>query len=191
MTDKLDDSEPPLASASERALAEALAAAFSPREIDPRRHAEILALALEDPLAPATEDEMRASERLRLALDASDDQHPAAALAQALTAAANPAPLSTAAERRVLARTVRRKPNVVYVTFGALALAAAAAFALFVARPSDRSVEGSASLVSSRSTQALFHEPFEPGQASARMDRIASARERDARENRYALWGVR
>jgi hypothetical protein len=38
----------------------------------------------------------------------------------------------------------------------------------------------------SRSTQPLFKQPFKPGDAAARIDRIAMARERDYRENRFA-----
>jgi hypothetical protein len=88
-------------------------------------------------------------------------------------------------------RAARRRPNLVFVTFGGLGLAVAAAFALFVARASDPAREAPPALARSRTTQALFREPFEPNRTSERIDRIAEARERDARENRYALWGVR
>jgi hypothetical protein len=57
-------------------------------------------------------------------------------------------------------------------------------------RPSDTPLPVAA-FVGSRSTQDLFSEPFTPGQSSARIDRIASARGRDLRENRYAAWGLR
>jgi hypothetical protein len=77
----------------------------------------------------------------------------------------------------------------VFVTFGALALAAAAGFALLLAHPAATTNEPV--LARSRSTRDLFREPFEAGRTTERIDRIASARERDARENRYALWGVR
>lgn len=181
----------PLEPGAEAALAAALRAAYAPSELDPARHAEILRAALEDPFAPASEAELRESERLRQALESGDEAHPDAALARALAAAQNPAEFSRASAERVAARTTSRRPNVVYVTFGALALAAAAAFALVVARPSVNPPEPSAALVPSRTTEALFHEAFVTGAASERIDRIASARERDARENRYALWGVR
>jgi hypothetical protein len=188
--EELDAGTPPLDAREEAALATALRAAFAPGELAPARHAEILRAALEDPLAPASEDELRESERLRLALERRDDGHPDAALARALAAAARPTELARATAERAARRVGPRRPNVVYVTFGALALAAAAAFALFVARP-DRGAEPSAALVPSRTTEPLFHEAFATGAASERIDRIASARERDARENRYALWGVR
>ncbi len=45
-------------------------------------------------------------------------------------------------------------------------------------------------LAQSRSTAPLF-QADSAGAASSRIDRIASARSRDLRDNRYALWGVR
>jgi hypothetical protein len=42
----------------------------------------------------------------------------------------------------------------------------------------------------SRSTAALFSERFAPGHATERIDRIAVARERELRKNRFASWGV-
>lgn len=189
--DALDDDLPPLEPREEAALAEALRRAYAPRELDPTRHAEILRAALEDPFAPATEDELRESERLRQALEHGDDAHPDASLARALASALRPAELPRAAAERAVQRVKPRGPNVVYVTFGALALAAAAAFALFVARPGGDATPANAALVPSRTTEPLFHEAFVTGASSERIDRIASARERDARENRYALWGVR
>jgi hypothetical protein len=44
--------------------------------------------------------------------------------------------------------------------------------------------------VQSRSTAPLFRVGSE-GATSSRIDRIASARSRDLRDNRYAQWGVR
>lgn len=181
--------EAPLEPAAENALVQALRAAYAPAPLAPARHAELLALALEDPFAPPNEEEARASERLRQALDRGDDTHEAAVLARALRAAVNPTPLPPAAERRA-ARATAPRASVVYVAFGAVALAVAAGFALFLARPSVPA-ESAAELVPSRSTQELFREPFATGEASARIDRIALARERDARENRYSAWGVR
>jgi hypothetical protein len=194
MTDSLPDAfesaESDLDSAEETALGRALRAAYASGKIEPARHARILSAALEDPFAPAGEDELRASERLRQALEAGDERHADAALARALAVAVNPKSPRPAVTERLAERAVTRKPNVLYVTFGALALAAAAGFALVVSRP-DGVAERHAVLVPSRTTEALFHEAFVTGQATERIDRIASARERDARENRYALWGVR
>lgn len=175
--------------AAEDALARLLRAAYAPAELDARRHAAILATALEDPFAAPSEDELRESERLRRALEEGDESHPAAALARALGSAVKPEALPRATAERLASRTTRAKPNVVFVTFGALALAAAAAFVVFVTRPAGAPLEPA--LARSRTTQELFHEPFEAGRTSERIDRIATARERDARENRYALWGVR
>ena len=94
-------------------------------------------------------------------------------------------------------------------SIGAVALVAAAASALLVfgglrgerkGAPAAMSPESTpaapelaaAPLLRSRSTQDLFPEPFPRGErASRRVDRIASARARDLRENRFAEWGVR
>jgi hypothetical protein len=183
------EAEAPLDSAEEARLGAALRAAYAPVEIDAVRHAEILHLALEDPFAPASEDELRASERLRRALEDGDAGNADAALARALGAAMNPSSLPNAAAARLASRAARSKPNVVFVTFGAIALAAAAGFALLLAHP--KATPNEPVLARSRTTQDLFREPFEAGRTTERIDRIASARERDARENRYALWGVR
>jgi len=186
-----DSAEPWLDTDTETALAEALRAAFAPAELLPARHAQILAAALEDPFAAPTQEEVRESERLRHALESDDDAHAGAALARALAAAARPAPLSEPRARRVAERAVRSRTNVVFVAFGAAALAAAAAFALFLARPTLEAQGDRPALARSRSTAELFHERFEPGQATARIDRIVSLRERELRDNQYALWGVR
>jgi len=190
LADELDDGTPPLDPAEEAALARALRSAYAPAELAPARHAELLRAALEDPFAPPSEDELRESERLRQALDHGDDTHPDAALARALSHALRPAELPRTTAERAALRVKARGPSVIYVTFGALALAAAAAFALFVVRPGSDAPTTTAALVPSRTTEPLFHEAFASGASSERIDRIASARERDARENRYALWGV-
>jgi hypothetical protein len=183
------DAEAPLEPAEEAALAQALRAAYAPPELDRERHAELLRMALEDPFAPASDEELRESERLRRALDDGGDDHPGAVLARALAAAVSPTALPEPTAERIASRATRTKPNVVFVTFGALALAAAAGFALLVARPGGHANEPPG-LARSRTTQTLFREPFEAGRTTERIDRIASAREHDARENRYALWGV-
>jgi len=188
--DELDDA-PLLEPAAEAALAEALRSAYAPSELDRARHRAILEAALEDPLAPPTEDELRESERLRQALETGDDEHAGAALARALRAAASAEALAPERIRHVAERALPRKPNVVFVTFGAVALAAAAAFALLVAHPRAAKTSAPVALARSRSTADLFSERFEPGQASARIDRIASSREREWRDNQYALWGLK
>lgn len=207
---------PVLDPADENALAEALRAAYAPAALSHERHAALLAFALEDPLSPASADELRESERLRQALESGDDSHADAALARALRTALSPAPLAADARERAEASVRSEAPappaaspavreprsNLVFVSFGALALAAAAGFALMLARPNSEPTPSAAvaaasavtrvpELLQSRTTGELFHERFEAGATTARIDRITSARARDLRENRYALWGVR
>jgi len=201
VTPEIDDPDrdgpfEPLDPEAERALAEALRAAFDPEPIDPERHRQILELSLEDPFAPASDDELRESARLRRALDQDDLGHPDAALARALRNAVEPSALRPRAlpEAGEKPGAERSRGRVVYATFGAVALAAAAAFALFISRPSgapDAALAARSKLVASRPTGELFAERFEPGAATERIDRIALARQRDLRDNRYALWGVR
>jgi hypothetical protein len=179
----------PLDPATERALAEALRSAWSPAPLDPAVHRRILEAALEDPFAEASEEEARESARLRRALDGDDTTHPDVELARALRSAVNPAP-----GKPVAVPFPRSTARVVYATFGALALAAAAGFALLVARPQQGSPSTSAALRplhASRPTGELFAERFKTGRTTDRIDRIATAREHDLRENRYAMWGVR
>jgi hypothetical protein len=200
-----DDQEPFLPPEEETELLARLRAAFRPSELDPEVHEQLLAVALEDPFAPASEAELLESQRLRQALE-EGSSHPDAEVLRALGAPF--AALDEAALERALSAAERapqstRPPrrNVVYLVFGAgsAALAAAAAFALLFAG-SPRSEPSSASsavvapkLVQARSTADLFdeHERFETSGTTARMDRIASARSRDLRDNRYAAWGVR
>jgi hypothetical protein len=189
-------SEPELDDATERALGEALRCAWAPGEIDPRRHSEILEQALVDPFAPPSAEEARESERLRQALEAGDEAHPDVRLLHALSAATRAAgPASPPAPARARASLPVRRPsktNVVFASFGAAALAAAAAFALVAGGGAERAAAPSAErLVPSRSTAALFEREFEAGKTTERIDRIASARAHDLRENRYALWGAR
>ena len=220
--DPLLDLGPPLPvldPADEAELAEALRAAYAPAALSPARHAALLAFALEDPLAPASADELRESERLRHALEGGDDSHADVALARALRSALSPPTLAAEARQRAEASVrsdgdapasapaspkgaAEPRRNVVFVTFGAVALAAAAGFALMLTQPHDEppasaalaiasAVAPARELLQSRTTGELFHERFEAGATTARIDLITSARERDLRENRYALWGVR
>ncbi|HEX6767066.1 MAG TPA: hypothetical protein VF103_16330 [Polyangiaceae bacterium] len=188
--------EPELDEASERALGEALRSAWAPAPIDPRRHAELLEQALIDPFAPASEEEARESERLRQALETGDESHADVRLLRALAAADRPLPLSPEASAKAGAEPERAKrssgTNVVYVTFGVAVLAAAAAFTLVVgggfgAAPAAKAER----LVPSRSTTDLFEHEFAQGETTDRIDRIASSRAHDLRENRYLMWGAR
>jgi hypothetical protein len=189
-------SEPELTLAAKNELAEALRAAWDPAPIDAQRHAELLEQALIDPFAPASEEEARESERLRQALDAGDESHPDVRLLRALSAARDPSPLAPDAReraRRSVAKSASpSKSNVVFVTFGAAALAAAAIFALYIGAGMNAARPPSAErLAPSRSTAELFEGEFEQGETTERIDRIASARAHDLRENRYLMWGAR
>jgi hypothetical protein len=157
-----------------------------------------------DPDAAATEDELARAEALRDALDDASQSSEDAELLRALALAESPRPLAEAAQDALVAnalkgmdaRQARAKSDqrgvVVRVTFGAAALVAAAAAVVLVVGRSG-SLDGGATpeLAHVRSTQALFDQPFERGQASARADRIAVARTADLRQNRFARWGVK
>jgi hypothetical protein len=190
----------------------ALEAAWRPSELDPAVGERLIEMALEDPLAPPSEEELIESARLRDALDQGTPDADAALL-RALGApfAAQPAPApETAAVERALQTALAAQPepaqpvepaqparrsNVVYAVFGAggALLAAAAAAVLFVGtmRSSAPAPAQAAAYAEPRSTASLFTDRFETGDTTARMDVIASARSRDLRDNRYAAWGVR
>ncbi len=201
MTELEPDDLPELGDAEEQRLVELLRSAYAPRNIDAARHERLLQAALEDPFAPASAEELVESERLRDALDGKGD-HADAALARALSAAFAPSREPPAISPRLSAaplsaRTPARS-NVRYLRFagGATALLAAAAAVLLLVSQGPRSMPQSApdlpalALAQSRSTAPLFQAAI-AGAASSRIDRIASARGRELRDNRYALWGVR
>jgi hypothetical protein len=83
------------------------------------------------------------------------------------------------------------RARVVRIAFGFVSggLALAASIVLVVTSAPVHGTE--APLAKARSTQPLFSEPFKPGETSARIDRIASARASDFRDNRFTKWGVR
>lgn len=193
-----DDERPILSPEEEAEVRAMLEAALRPAELDEEVHERLLSYALEDPLAPPTDAELAEASRLREALATGADH----ADADLLRAAAAPfhGGGDAAAERALAIAEQASSPrrNVVYVLFGAAsaAVAAAAAISLLVGtpRPEPGPTASSApgrELVRPRSTAPLFDEPFATGDTSARMDRIASARSRDLRDNRYASWGVR
>ena len=86
---------------------------------------------------------------------------------------------------------MKRRATVVRVAFGFVAggLALAASVVLVVTSAPGPGAE--APLAKARTTQPLFSEPFKAGETSARIDRIASARAADFRDNRFTKWGVR
>ena len=186
---------------TESQLTAALQAAWAPRPLDPALNELLIEAALEDPLAPPSELELVESQRLRDALEGKGE-HPDAVLARALQTANTPTPLA-AGRADQLARNAaapRRSGNVIFVAFGAAAAAvtAAAAAAMLFLTPVSRDEPAASAVtvpnptfVQSRSTAALFHEKFATEETSGRIDRIAAARARELRQNRYAQWGVR
>jgi hypothetical protein len=154
-----------------------------------------------DPDAPATDEELAESAKLRDALEDASCPNDDAALARAVSSAWSPRDLPADAHRKLVEQALvrhdarRRRNRVVRVSFGASAvLALAAAILLYVRsdRPPPDTVHVVATMAVSRSTQALFPDRFAPsGGESARIDRIAMARAADLRDNEFAKWGVR
>lgn len=180
-------------------LARSLRAAYVP---DALEEAELRSLVLAA-LDPA---EVEAARALRDSLQDASIPSAGAELARALGAAWAPKEISEQEHRAIVAKALegmpKREPARVValgrarsvriaaaVVTGGLALAASVFFLLQpkALQPSP----GEAPLARARSTQPLFGEPFKPGEASARIDRIASARASDYRDNRFAKWGVR
>jgi hypothetical protein len=153
--------------------------------------------------SPPTAEEIAEAEALRAALADPSHAHAAADFARSVALAHAPPELSRQAHRAILERSIvrgevrrerqkARATRSLFVIAGGLAMAAA--IAIVVTRTMDASPPEAAMepLVPARSTQALFHEPFaRQGGESARIDRIASARASDLRDNRFAAWGVR
>lgn len=142
--------------------------------------------------APPTPEELLEAERLRASLDRGENT-----LADAIRAAHSPAPLSPETndaliDAAVAALPQRKRSNVIRVAFGAATVLAAAAAAVAVVATRSLQPSQSEALSRSRSTEELFDQPFpREGGTSSRIDRIASARQRDLRKNQYARWGVK
>lgn len=198
LRDALEDPSIPSADAD---LANALRAAWSPDALA-TDELEALVTAAVDPAAQA------GAAAVARALEGEAPATPEAELAVALRHAWSPATLEEAEHAAIVQRAVgsaaassggatppasSAKPRnvVVRVVFGAsaTALALAASVALFV--NIQHAESPAAPLARARSTQPLFDEPFRPGEASARIDRIALARASDLRENRFSRWGVK
>jgi hypothetical protein len=196
-----DEDISPLPPEEESAWLGALEAALRPGELARSVNERLIAMALEDPLAPASPDELIESERLRSALDegtAHEDQALLAGLRATLDSAEADASVERALDKALPDASAasgrnKRGGSVIYAVFGAggvLAAAAAAVLLVAQARAPEPAVMVDA-YATPRSTEALFSEPFETGATTARVDLIASARSRDLRDNRYAAWGVR
>lgn len=163
-----------------------------------------------DPDAPATDEELREAAALRDALGDPTRAHDGAALARAVVLAHAPAsrPLDAAEHEAIVQqalggegvvslavarerRTRRTRQTLLAAGVSALALAAAVLVFRDGAPEPVAALDAQAPL-RARSSQPLFHEPFAPrGGASARVDRIASARAGDLRENMFSRWDVR
>lgn len=206
---RADEEEPLLPDEQVSELLTALEAALRPGELGASLNERLIELALEDPSAPASEEELAEAERLRDALDRGAPHQDTATLAALRAAFAAPAasePRIESAVDQAVDVALRSTPvaadepaqprsNVVYAVFGAASavLAAAALVALFVGTASRSASEPAlaSDFAKPRSTAPLFNERFETAQTTARIDTIASARSRDLRDNRYAAWGVR
>jgi hypothetical protein len=162
--------------AAATALRDALSARRSPRPGDAGDY--VFAVALRAAFAPAEIDEAEH----RAIVDSALGARPARVNEKA-------PPAKEAATASVI--VLKRRATVVRVAFGAvaggLALAASIVFVVTSAPPKG----DEAPLAMTRTTQPLFSEPFKPGETSARIDRIASARASDFRDNRFTKWGVR
>ena len=189
-----DEQEPlPLPPEQEAELLEALEAALRPAELDPAVQERLLEMALEDPLAPPSDEELVESARLRDALE-QGTLHEDQPLLSALRSAAEPGEDQAAVENAVRGALPHRpRGNVIYAVFGGASavLAAAAMLMLFVGTASKEAPSAAADYAKPRSTAPLFTETFDTQGTTARMDLIASERSRELRDNRYASWGVR
>ncbi|HVY32531.1 MAG TPA: hypothetical protein VHB79_38600 [Polyangiaceae bacterium] len=178
---------------------EALGAALRPGELSAQDNERLIARALDDPLAPPSEEELAESARLRDAL-ASGGAHEDAPLLEALRAPFAASEAESATEVALAKAQLRpapspkRRSNVVYATFGvaSLALAAAAALVLSFGGLSREAAPAAPplALARPRSAAPLFDGHFDSN-TTARVDLIVSVRSRDLRDNRYAAWGVR
>ena len=165
-------------------LVDALRAAWSPGPIDERAHAALL-----DETIALDADELALATALRDAL--AEDP-----IAAALTAAWRPTAVAEAEHEAILARVVgATAPRTNVVAFrirrAALATTTVLAFAASVVVWIGNTRDADVPLAHARSTQALFDEPFRPGETSARIDRIAMARATDLRDNQFAKWGAK
>ena len=150
--------------------------------------------------------ERAAAERLRAELAGAAPPGEGAQLLLALKLAAHPTAIPPSRNEALIEAALRaplrrRGPlvrRIAPVTMAALAgvatLAAGVALVLGHAEKTSPGAGATAALVHTRSADDLFDAstPFpRRGGESARVDRIASAREADLRRNRFAAWGVR
>jgi hypothetical protein len=194
-TESNADSDQPLTSAQEAELAEALCAAYRPALVDPELNEALIALALEEPLRPASEEERAESERFRRALEG-HEEHPDLDLVRGLVEAHGPdraeADDIQALNDRALDRALQStrlgadaskpgKGNVIFVAFGvATALCAAAALLLVVAFPSKDSAPTAANPAAYSPGGVPGHSRLEPLTQSRSSEALFDAKfERD------------
>jgi hypothetical protein len=154
---------------------------------------------LDDPDAPPSEEELAEAASLREALADPSSKEPRATLARSLALAYEPREIDPAEHKAIVDRSLREgekrsRGRVVRIAFGVstvLALAAGVAAVLNMDAWMGGKQGVTLTLAVSRSTQPLFKEKFVEGEKSARIDRIASARAADLRENKFARWGVK
>jgi len=192
-------------------LARSLRAAFAPAAIAAAAHDDIV-----DDVPTA--DELALADELRAALEdlggGGDNGGDEPDLVRALGAAWRPGEIGKTDHDALVAKATkdlaasnsdnegakiipfaRRRAGIAAVATGILALAASVF--LFITTSDRSGLRPSAPLARARSTQPLFGEPFKagdqskPGDASARIDKIAVARASDYRDNRFRKWGVR
>lgn len=184
----------PLPPEEEQRLRVALVAAHTPLALTHAGHEAILQRTLYEAEALPSEAEATAAEELRRALETGDPTHPDAALAQALAAAVagdgQPALRDPFALRSTPAPAAAGK--VIRGRFGAvvLGLAAAAGLVLLLRSTAERAPGSEQPLFATSRSLAPLVQDTELS-TSARLDRIASVRARELRDNRYLAWGVR
>lgn len=191
-----DENDAPLSAPEEQRWLEALRAAWAPAPLSEARHEQILNEALQDPFAEASPQEQREAEALRLALERGGE-HEHAVLARALGhALGSPGPEASVPERALkkALEQPKTRSNVILVAFGVAASGLSlAASVLLVVGTAERRAPTLAreEFAPSRSLSPLLNADAARLTASERMDRVASVRARELRENRYAAWGVR
>ncbi|MFC1641753.1 hypothetical protein ACFL5O_03550 [Myxococcota bacterium] len=188
---------------SEKAWVDALHAAWSPQNLEPSRHAEILAQATENPGSLPSPSERRRASQLACSLE-----HPAVQfggdssglspvdLVGALRAGYDPSPVGDVDHRSLVAASFRRSARHRVVrralggTAATLAAAAIATLLLQIHGPTVQPASGPSPAVTSRSAAHLFGSEFGVRGTTQRMDRLAQARARELRKNRFAIWGI-
>lgn len=191
--------ENPASTHEDALLARALKTGVEPAPLSDEENRALIDRALERPEGAPTPEEIAESERLRQELDDPGSTHPDVLLARSLRLAVAPKPIEAATHRKILDRVLgdtraRRVTRGALIAF-AFAAAAAVSFAVIPLRHGDESnpdeSSTSAALIKVHSVDDLFSEPYPKDQlASARIDRIAEARARDLRFNKFAKWGV-